>query len=474
MTSQRQIDRNSLVELETEKEILGSILYNFSNFMKVSDTLSHEYFYHPLHQRIYYSIKQHFLTYKMAVGVEVLDSVIKDVEEEDIDNGNLRDYLRDLVALSTLLEPRFDECVKLLQERYLRRKLIDALEDTARELLDVQSFKDIDTIIRELEKVLYSISDSDFAIEDYDFGKQLKETVELLESAYKHRGEIFGLKTGISKLDEALKGLKNSNLIVLAGRPAMGKTALATNIAYNIAKNCQTDSDGIKHSTGRVAFFSLEMSSVELIKRIFSSELDIRASKLQSEMLTEEELFNTFYFAKDNATTSFHLIDKSNISVDKLCSMARRLKRNKKIDCIVIDYLQLLQLEDKYLAKNRTEAIAYITRKLKVLARELNIPIIALSQLSRQVEQRENKRPQLSDLRESGSIEQDADIVLFVYREAYYLEQQKPDMYSKEYPDWEKKLQKVKNKAEVIISKFRNGKPGIVEVTFLPDFSSFK
>jgi replicative DNA helicase len=288
--------------------------------------------------------------------------------------------------------------------------------------------------------------------------------------AYQRDGNLSGLGTGLTDLDSRMGGLQQSDLIILAGRPGMGKTALATNIAYNVAKAWAGEIRADGHmgtvNGGIVGFFSLEMSAEQLATRIISEQTGIPSNKIRRGAIDEGDFERIKDVSIELQNLPFYVDETGGLSIGQLAARARRLKRQRGLDLLVIDYIQLLQGTSRRSSENRVQEITEITTRLKALAKELNIPILALSQLSRQVESRDDKRPQLSDLRESGSIEQDADVVLFVFREEYYLENKKPREGTAEFGEWEKQITDAHGKAELIIGKQRHGPTGTVELQF--------
>jgi replicative DNA helicase len=308
------------------------------------------------------------------------------------------------------------------------------------------------------------------------FSDAVKMAIDMASAAYTREGHLSGISTGLRDLDAKMGGLQPSDLIVLAGRPGMGKTSLATNIAFNIAHVYEPDqqADGtIKAKNGGViGFFSLEMSSEQLATRIISEQAQVPSSKIRRGDLTETDFEKLVHCTQMLQKIPLYIDSTGGISIAQLAARARRLKRQRGLDVIVIDYIQLMQGSSKN-SQNRVQEITEITTGLKALGKELGVPIIALSQLSRQVENRDDKHPQLSDLRESGSIEQDADVVLFVYREEYYLKNKEPKPGTEEYIKWETEMNEARGKAEVIIAKQRHGPTGTVSLAFLGEFTQF-
>jgi replicative DNA helicase len=331
--------------------------------------------------------------------------------------------------------------------------------------------------IEEAEGRLYSLAEQrKYGSGFLGFGDALTTAIEMAAAAYERDGHLSGLSTGLTDLDSKMGGLQSSDLIILAGRPSMGKTALATNLAYNVAKayKAEQQSDGSLKTIdgGIVGFFSLEMSAEQLATRILSEQSEIGSEKIRRGMITEPEFRKLVEVSQEMSRIPLYIDQTGGISIAQLAARARKLKRQKGLGLLIVDYLQLLSGSSKR-SDNRVQEITEITTGLKALAKELAVPIIALSQLSRQVEQREDKRPQLSDLRESGSIEQDADVVMFVFREEYYVERTKPSEGTPEFSEWMTKMQSVSGKAEVIIGKQRHGPVGTVELAFESHLTRF-
>jgi replicative DNA helicase len=296
-------------------------------------------------------------------------------------------------------------------------------------------------------------------------------------NAYQRDGKLSGISTGLRDLDSKMGGLQRSDLIIVAGRPGMGKTAFATNIAYSIAKAYQPEvqADGTTKALngGVVGFFSCEMSAEQLATRILAEQARIASSAIRRGGITQNEFDRLRDYTIELQHLPLYVDETGGLSISQLTARARRLKRQKGLDVIVVDYIQLLQGSGKKGNDNRVQEVTEITTSLKALAKELNVPIIALSQLSRQVESRDDKHPQLSDLRESGSIEQDADVVLFVYREEYYLQNKEPKPGTPEHEKWQLEMELALGKAEVIIAKQRHGPTGTVRLHFEGQFTRF-
>ncbi len=311
--------------------------------------------------------------------------------------------------------------------------------------------------------------------EDCDSGfdsleNAIKKVIDIASAAKKRSSQISGIATHIQTLDEKMGGLQPSDLIILAGRPSMGKTSLATNIAFNIANAYNHNGTTEENEGGVVGFFSLEMSSEQLATRIISEQTEVSSSDIRRGRISEEQFSKIIRVTEQLKKAPLYIDQTGGISVPQLAARARRLKRQYGLDILIIDYIQLMTSDLKYSSEYRMQEI---TAELKALAKELNIPILALSQLSRQVENRTDKSPKLSDLGGFGSIEQDADIVLFIYREEYYLRNEEPKIGSLEHAKWQDEMDKIMGKADVIVAKQRHGPTGIVSLAFQSDFTRF-
>ena len=352
---------------------------------------------------------------------------------------------------------------------FVRRELIKISEQT----IDDAKLSDLNTsgqkIIENSEKELFKLAEKgSFNSTIIKFDKALKETIDMASAAYKNEEGIVGVPTGLRDLDDRLGGLHKSDLIIIAGRPGMGKTALATNIAFNAAKKLQDS--GRKSS---IAFFSLEMSSEQLSTRILAEQSRIKSNDIRRGRISDEQFDKFLETSKNISELPLYIDETPAITIAAMSNRARRIKRIHGLDMIVVDYIQLMRGTTNY-KDGRVQEVSEITQGLKAIAKELSIPVVALSQLSRQVEQRDNKKPQLSDLRESGSIEQDADVVMFVYRESYYLENKEPKPATIEHAEWQAKMNEVSNLAELIIGKQRHGPTGNVFLEFEAMFTKFK
>jgi len=360
------------------------------------------------------------------------------------------------------------EYSKLIYDLYVKRELIKISEN----VIDTAKLNDLNNdgqkIIENYEKSLFDLAEKgSFSSSLVKFDEAMRQTIEMAQNAYKNDEGIVGVPTGLTDLDDRLGGLHKSDLVIIAGRPSMGKTALATNIAFNAAKKIQED--GKKTS---IAFFSLEMSSEQLSTRILAEQSRIKSNDIRRGKISEDQFDKFIETSKNISELPLYIDETPAISIAALSNRARRIKRLYGLDMVVIDYIQLMSASSY--RDGRVQEISEITQGLKALAKELSVPVLALSQLSRAVEQRDLKKPQLSDLRESGSIEQDADVVMFVYREAYYLEKQEPRPATVEHAEWQAKMNEVSNLAEIIIGKQRHGPTGNIMLEFEAMFTKFK
>jgi len=454
--------------IEAEQALLGAILVNNEAFYRVSDFLNPEHFFEPIHQRIYQLARDLIRANKLATPV-----TLKTFLDPSIDIGGLTvtQYLARLAAEATTII-NSEDYGRTIYDLFIRRSLIQVGEDMVNVAYDAPvDFSPRDQI-EDAERKLYEIAETG----KYDGGFQrfanaLTTAIDMAAHAFQRDGKLSGIATGLDDLDRMMGGLQASDLIILAGRPGMGKTSLATNIAYNVAKawrgEVRPDGHTVTTNGGVVGFFSLEMSAEQLATRIISEQTGIPSNQIRRGNISEADFEKIKDYSIELQNLPLYVDETGGISVAQLAARARRLKRQRGLDLLVIDYLQLLSGSTKRSSENRVQEITEITTKLKALAKELNVPVLALSQLSRQVESRDDKRPQLADLRESGSIEQDADVVLFVYREEYYHQMRKPlESNRDKFAEWLAEADKVHGKAEVIIGKQRHGPTGTVELQF--------
>jgi len=460
--------------IEAEQALLGAILVNNEALDRVSSFLDAEHFYDPLHAQIYETLAKLIQAGKQATPI-TLRTFFETAEP--IEPGlTVPQYLGRLAANATTIINAADYG-RTVYDLATRRSLIVIGEDMVNGAFDSPVDFPPETQIQEAETRLYDLAEAGKYGQGFlSFGSALTTAIEMANSAYQRAGHLSGLATGLVDLDNKLGGLQSSDLIILAGRPSMGKTALATNIAYNIAKTFRQElqSDGTQKTLDGavVGFFSLEMSAEQLATRILSEQAEIGSEKIRRGMIDEGEFRKLVEVSQEMSRIPLYIDQTGGISIAQLAARARRLKRQKGLGLLVVDYLQLLT-GSKRTNEGRVQEVSEITTGLKALAKELNVPVLALSQLSRQVEQREDKRPQLSDLRESGSIEQDADVVMFVFREEYYIERTKPNEGTAEFSDWQQKMMMASGKAEVIIGKQRHGPVGTVQLSFESQLTRF-
>ncbi len=448
--------------IEAEQSVIGSVLLSNEIFDEVNTIISNKNFYDPMHQKIFSAIES--LIYK---GMLANPITLKNYFENEKDEINVPEYLVKITKFSTSARQAI-EYSKIIYDMYVRRELIKISETT----IDIAKLNDLENtgqkIIENSEKLLFDLAEKgSFNSSIVKFDEAMKLTIEMASNAYKNEEGIVGVPTGLRDIDDRLGGLHQSDLIIIAGRPSMGKTALATNIAFNAASKLQD-----KQKKSSVAFFSLEMSSEQLSTRILAEQARIKSNDIRRGKISEEQ-FDKFIETSKNISELPLFIDETPaISVAALSNRARRIKRIHGLDLVVVDYIQLMRAVNT--KDGRVQEISEITQGLKALAKELAVPVVALSQLSRAVEQRDDKKPLLSDLRESGSIEQDADVVMFVYREAYYLERKEPRPATVEHAEWQAKMNEVSNLAEVIIGKQRHGPTGNVSLEFEAMFTKFR
>lgn len=461
--------------VEAEQALLGAILTNNNALHHIGDNLRPLHFYEPVHQRVFEAILKFSDKGQIATPITLKHFFEQDAALADIGGGQ---YLARLAAAAIgVINVR--DYSDMIYDLALKRQLIDVGEEMVNQAYANEIDRPAAAHIESAEQKLFNLSMAGTGERSFQpFRTSLTAAIVRAESAYKNRGSVVGVTTGLHDLDRLLGGLQRSELIILAGRPSMGKTALATNIAYNASqaffeqhKNRQ-GGDGKKPMS--VGFFSLEMSAEQLATRILASAANINSSKLLKGEISHDEFERLVMRSNEIAEMQFHIDDTPALSISALRTRARRLKRTHNLSMIVVDYLQLLRGVNSLAQNNRVLEISEITQGLKAIAKELELPVLALSQLSRAVEQREDKRPQLADLRESGTIEQDADVVMFVYREEYYLSRKQPRDDSPEITKWQEEMEKVHGLAEVIIAKQRNGPIGNVTLQFQSDLTRFE
>lgn len=447
--------------LDAEQGLLGALLVDNRAYEKIGDLLKPEHFYHAAHQRIFTAIRLFIDRGQTASPVTLKGYFEKDVDLKDVGGAM---YLADLAG-SIISIINVEDYARTIYELHLRRSLIALGEDIVNESHDLKLEAQATDIVEDAETKLFNLAESGETKGGFvSLRDSVLVSIEIAEKAFKTQGHVTGATTGLRDLDKQLGGLHPSDLVILAGRPSMGKTALATNIAYNTAKRFAET--GGKEGA-RVGFFSLEMSADQLATRILADVANISGHAIKQGDIKQED-FQRFVAASQKLSqVPLYIDDTPALSIGAVRTRARRLKRQHGLELIVVDYLQLLRgTGSRQSEANRVQEVSEITRGLKAIAKELNIPVLALSQLSRSVESREDKRPMLSDLRESGSIEQDADVVMFVYREEYYLHRAEPDMGTEKHREWQEKCERALNIGEAIVAKARHGPIGSVRMHF--------
>ena len=453
--------------VEIEQALLGAILINNNALDRVSDFLEDHHFFDPLHGRIYARAQQLIEKGDIA-SPGILSSFF--IDDEGFKGMGGLEYLKNLMesAVTVINAERYG---RFIYDLAVRRKLILVSRDI--HTLAHEASVDISPVeqVERAEQALYKIIERErYARGFVDFKSVATQAVNTASKARERESGLPGLSTGITVLDNKLGGLQSSDLIVLAGRPSMGKSALATNIAFHVAKTAMEkhDDDG-----GVVGFFSLEMSAEQVALRVLSERSVIPSDRIRRGEINDDEFRRIAETSRDLQALPLYIDHTGAIPITTLSARARRLKREIDLKLIVVDYLQLATTDKRRSSDGRVQEIAEITQSLKALAKQLDIPVLALSQLSRQVESRDDKRPQLSDLRESGAIEQDADVVLFIYREEYYLEQAQPEEGTTEHAKWREKMERAHGLAEVLVSKQRHGSTGTVRLQFQADVTRF-
>jgi replicative DNA helicase len=466
---------------EAEQALLGAILVNNAAYQRVAEFLKPEHFADPLHGKLYDSLSK-LIERGQVVSAVTLKTYVENDEDMKTVGGSA--YLGQLASASVHVidAGAFGRAV---HDLYLRRQLIDLGENVVNGAFSGDVEETALQQIEVAEKKLYDLattgqSDGGFK----SFRASLTEAMNAAEAAHQREGKLNGVATGLFQLDLLLGGLHRSDLIILAARPAMGKSALATNIGFHAAKSYREEIvDGKPKAVDGavVGFFSLEMSAEQLATRMLSEQAELPSEKIRKGELLPTDFDRVLNISRELEHLNFFIDDTPALSIAGLRTRARRLQRTHGLGLIIVDYLQLLAPSGKSRQENRVQEVSEITRGLKTLAKELDVPVVALSQLSRAVEQREDKRPQLADLRESGSIEQDADVVMFIYRDDYYLMREEPkrrdnetnEHFNQRFDDWKQRCEQNFGKAEVIIAKQRHGPTGIVRLAFEGQFTKF-
>ena len=452
--------------IEAEQTIIGSILVSNDIYDEVSPIIDAQKFFDPIHVKIFQTIET-----LISKGLLANPITLKNHFEnnEGLKELGGQEYLIKITKFSTSVKQAIDYA-NIVQEMHVRRELIkisQSVLDEASSATEVNSTGE--EMIQNAEKSLFDLAERGHFNQSFmKFENALKQTIEMAKSAYQNDEGIVGVPTGLTDLDSRLGGMHKQDLIIIAGRPSMGKTALATNIAFHAAKNIEK-----KGTKSTVAFFSLEMSSEQLSTRILSEQSRIRSNDIRRGKVSEKEFEKFIETSKNIFELPLYIDETPAITIAAISNRSRRIKRLFGLELVVVDYIQLMRSSGKK-DYNRVQEISEITQGLKALAKELNVPVLALSQLSRAVEHRDDKKPQLADLRESGSIEQDADVVMFVFREAYYLQNKEPTLGSIEHAEWRQKMDEVSHLAEIMIGKHRHGPTGNVKVEFEAMYTKFK
>lgn len=467
--------RASPHNIEVEQALLGALLVNNRALEKVTEYLRPEHFYTPIHGRIYEAVCKFVERGQDASPITLRQFFEGEQELAAVGGGQ---YLADLAA-HIVSVVNVEDYGRTIYELHLKRALISLGEDVVNDAYAPDIDNPAGQQIEKAERRLFDLATAgDYQSGPVTFASSLVKVIQQAEQAYQREGSITGVTTGLLDIDRKLGGLQNSDLIIVAARPAMGKSVLAANFAFNAAR-------AYMHSAGKegapAAIFSLEMSAEQLSARILADITSVASDKIRRGELKDTDFMKFVEATNEMSRVPLFIDDTPGLTVSAIRTRARRLKRQHGLGLVIIDYLQLITGSSRGGTENRVQEVSEITRGLKILAKELDVPVVALSQLSRAVESRDNKRPMLSDLRESGSIEQDADIVMFIYRDEYYLEKDMPaqrpeengEKFAARYDEWQKRLENAHNVAEVIIAKQRHGPIGTVKLHFEGEFTRF-
>ncbi len=460
--------------IDAEQALLGTLLFDNAAFERVPDSLSASDFYEAFHGRLFEAIERCIRSGRLADPILLGDQFKSDPVFRDL--GELR-YLANLMEQAPPAA-NIADYGRAIRDLAIRRSLIQIGGDIAVDARALDTPSSGSEQIEAAEQKLFELAEVGSTSRGLiGLDRALSEAIESAKAAYSRDGGLAGLSTGLVDLDQKLGGLHPSDLVVLAARPSMGKSALGINIAFDVARNYQFEvaPDGARKTVrgGVVAFFSLEMSAEQLALRILAEVTGIPSDRIRKGEINASEFGQIKDASIELASAPLHIDDTGGLSMAKLAARARRLKRTQGLDLVVVDYLQLVTGSDSSRMDNRVQEVTQITQGLKALAKELKVPVIALAQLSRQVENREDKKPQLADLRESGSIEQDADVVMFIYREAYYVGRAEPKDNSAEHIEWEEKFDAIRHQADIIIAKQRHGPIGVVRLSYNDDLTKF-
>lgn len=468
--------------IEAEQGLLGALLVNNDVLDRVADFLLPRHFHDPVHARIFEAAAKF-----IGMGNAASPVTLKNYFENDEGLAQLGGtaYLSKLASNATTII-NAKQYGQTIYDLAIRREMISLGEVMVNKAFESEIDESPAEQIEKAEQALYEIAEKGHHQSGFQgFSDAVGGAIEMVGKAFKRKGKLSGISTGFKKLDEVLGGLQESDLIILAGRPAMGKTALATNLAFNVAKNyaraeregnveIKPDGRQIVQDGAVVGFFSLEMSAEQIATRILSEQTEISSSNIRKGDITDDQYGKLYSASNELQSLPFYIDHTGAIPISTLSARARRLKRQYGLGLIVVDYLQLVRASTSGGGDNRVQEISTVTQGLKALAKDLDVPVLALSQLSRQVESRDDKRPQLSDLRESGSIEQDADIVMFVYREEYYMMKEQPQEGTEEHMAWREKVDNVHGVAELIIGKNRHGPTDTIKLAFEAMYTRFR
>ncbi|MGE3867725.1 MAG: replicative DNA helicase [Hyphomonadaceae bacterium] len=460
--------------LDAEQGLLGAILFDNETLNRIGDRLKPHHFYDPVHGRIFEVCVAMISRGRLADGVTLKEHFARDGALQEIGGAA---YLLTLIENAARLTAHAQEYAGLIYDLAIRRELSRIGDEIARAALAPPAPEETGSeLIEQAERQLFTLAESGASSRGFgEFSDALATSIDMAAAAYENKSEISGIGTGFIDLDRMMGGLHPSDLIILAARPSMGKSSLAANVAFNVAQARLRAMrlDGPENAPkGVVGFFTLEMSAEQLATRLLSDYAQIESESIRRGKIQKHEYEKLRDAAAELQALPLHIDETGAISIAQLQARARRLQRTHGLDLLVVDYLQLITSSSRR-NDGRVQEVSEITMGLKALAKDLKIPVIALAQLSRQVEMREDKRPQLSDLRESGSIEQDADVVLFIYRESYYLERAEPKPGTDEHFEWQRQLESVRNHAEVIIGKQRHGPIGKVTLHFDGRYTKF-
>jgi len=470
----RERIRRPPCNVEAEQALLGCLLYDSAAFERLNDGLRGEHFYEPFHQRLFQAVEA--LTRKGQLAEPILIARQFETDPAFLELGGIA-YLASLVDRAPpAVNARDYE--RVVYDLAIRRELVRVSSEVGTAAEDPENTESARELIEHAEQKLYALAETGGQSRGFvPFSEALHGAIAMTAEAHGRSGGLAGLSTGLVDLDRMIGGFHKSDLIVIAARPSMGKTALAANIAFNVARNYayEPQPDGTRKtvSGGVVGFFQLEMSPEQLALRLLSDASGVSGDRLRKGEITAAEFADIRDAALQIENAPLYIDATGGISMAKLTARARRLKRTVGLDMLLVDYLQLVTVGEGSRIENRVQEVTFITQSLKALAKELNIPVVAMAQLSRQVEAREDKRPQLSDLRESGSIEQDADIVMSIYRESYYLSRTEPRVGTEEHFKWQERMDEVTGVAELIIGKQRHGPIGTVRLSYDENTTKF-